>query len=66
MAVIILLVILGMITSGAVGYFLAYLKNEKESKGLNNKTGGRKNGEVSVRRRRAWRCLSRNRNAQAI
>jgi len=30
MAFIIILVVFGMIMSGAIGYFLAYLKNEKE------------------------------------
>lgn len=30
MAFIIILVVLGMVISGAIGYFLAYLKNERE------------------------------------
>ena len=31
MAFIIILVVLGMITSGAIGYFVAYIQNEMES-----------------------------------
>jgi len=34
---IMFLVVLGMVTSGAIGYFLAYIKNEKENKKSNNK-----------------------------
>lgn len=34
---LVLLFIMAIVTSGAIGYFLAYLKNEKENKKSNNK-----------------------------
>ena len=41
---VIILVIFGMIASGAIGYFLAYIKNEKENRKSNKKIRNPKSG----------------------
>lgn len=41
---IMFLFIMAVVTSGAIGYFLAYIKNEKENKKSNNKIRNPKSG----------------------